>query len=205
MTETLQERIRARGPRPWGETLRVMRGVSLALGQAHLRKRGHGGISTATVSILPGEGARMLRVVMPPETASIVADLAWEAIENVTGARRPSPASDVWALGLVAYTTLAGRMLWRSVEPTSGRVLDPVALVSEMRSPPRACERVREQRTGVSLPAAFDGWLARCLATEPSERFASGPKAIAALEGVRPRGLGLVAPVPVVSARPRHV
>ncbi len=205
MTETLQERIRARGPRPWGEALRVMRGVSLAIGQAHLRKRGHGGISAATVSLLPGEGARTLRVIMPPASASNVADLPWEAIENVTGWRRPTPASDVWALGLVAYVLLAGRMLWRSVEPSSGRVLDPVALVAEMRSPPRACERAREQRTGIALPASFDGWLARCLATDPSERFPSGPKAVAALETVRPRGLGLVAPVAVVTARPRHV
>lgn len=203
MSETLFERVRARGPRPWLETQHLLRGTSRALGQLHLRKRGHGAITPASITCIPGEGARALRVLVAPPRLGTVPDLAWEAPENVAATRRASPASDVWALGLVGYFVLVGRPLWRATTASgTARVIDPVQLVEEMRCPPRATERAAEQNASHLVWPALDAWLARCLALDPAERFASAPKAVAALLASRPR-LARAATAPLRDAAPR--
>ncbi len=187
MTETLQQRVHARGARPWTEVHRVVVGVSRAIGQAHLRKRGHGGICPDAIACIPGEGARALRVVVPSPRSGAGGALAWEALENVLATRPPSPASDVWTLGLLTYYLLSGRPFWRAVDARTCAVNDLVCLVTEMKSPPRASERASEQRATVALWPGFDAWLARCLASDPAARFPSAPKAVSELARSRPR------------------
>ncbi|MBI2388805.1 MAG: protein kinase [Deltaproteobacteria bacterium] len=84
--------------------------------------------------------------------------------------------TDVWALGLTAFTLLAGKPYWEgeTVHEIYGQIL------SAQRKP--ASQRAAENN--VVLPSAIDPWLARCLASDPSERFASAGEAIASLAEV---------------------
>jgi serine/threonine-protein kinase len=88
---------------------------------------------------------------------------------------RISPATDVWALGIIAHRLLAGAEPWTATTLT--------ALVAQIAYEPLPVPSER----GLGLPRAFDGWFARCCAREPSARFASAGEAVAALA----RALGL--------------
>lgn len=180
MSETLAERVRVRGPRPWHEVLRIAQGVSRAVGQAHLRKQGHGAITPSSIVCLSGEGARALRVELVAPRPFLVPSLAFSGVEAIVGRAGPSPVRDVAAIGLVVFFALTGRGLWRSVDPLRGRLLDPVTLVDEMRAPPRASQRASDLPR-VALPPAFDDWLAQCVAPDVSERFPTAPRATRAL------------------------
>lgn len=193
MSETLADRVRIRGPRSWTEVLRVAQGVSRAVGQAHLRKQGHGAITPANIVCVPGEGARALRVELGAARPSLAAPLAWSALEAFVGRSGPSPAADVAAFGLVVFYALTGHGLWSSVDPLRGVVTDPVRLVEEMKSPPLASERAASFPR-LSLPGDFDAWLARCVAPDAAARFATAPRAARALAEVSPmRGLARAA------------
>lgn len=200
MPESLEHRVRERGPRPFGEVGRMVTDVSRAVGQAHLRKRGHGGIVPSAVLCVPGEGARATRFTLAPAREPWVPFLAWSAFEVVARGARPSPASDVFALGLVAFHALAGASLWRSVDE-AGRVVDPVALARELGEPPGARERLVELgvRVRVAVPAGFDGWLRRCVARCPAERFPSAPRAARALVALASPSLARSKPAPLAT------
>jgi serine/threonine-protein kinase len=88
--------------------------------------------------------------------------------------------SDVYALGCLLYRVLTGRVPF----PQKDELAKLWAHLHEEPTPP----------TGVrpGLPAAFDDVLARALAKEPAERYATagelGQAALAAIRGKRPRG-----------------
>lgn len=181
MPETLEARVRARGPRPLPEVTRIVGAVSRAVGQLHLRKRGHGGIVPTAITWIPGEGARAARIELAPPRTSVVSLLAWQPPEHFVSCAAASPAADVWSLGLVTYFALTGHVLWRSA---AAAAVDPVALVSEMQSPPAASTRAAEQRVRLPRPGGVDAWLARCLAPDPAARFRSATRASHALLAV---------------------
>jgi len=84
--------------------------------------------------------------------------------------------TDVWALGLTAFTLLVGRPYWEgeTVHEIYGEILN------SKRKP--ATERAAA--LSVALPPDFDAWFARCTDNEPSARFPSAGEAIAALAAV---------------------
>ncbi len=98
-----------------------------------------------------------------------------------------SPAADIYALGLIAYTLLVGVSYWQD-EIDSGTniyVFVGVALHG-MRESPVA----RAARRGVTLPAGFDAWCARAAAMKPADRFQGALEAVNALADVFGFGLG---------------
>ena len=79
---------------------------------------------------------------------------------------RISPATDVWALGLIAFKLLTGQDFWRESQslPMLLReiVVDPI---------PFASERAREIDAADLLPVGFDAWFARCVNRDTEARF----------------------------------
>ena len=142
-------------------------------------------------------------------TASLGTPL-WMAPEQTDPNGEVSPATDVWALGLIAFRVLTGRHFWRAANaahPTLTMVLAEV-LSAEI---PSATERAAELGARDALPAGFDAWFARCVVRPQASRFAhagAARDALLPLLGAAPperRDIGLdstVAHVPDSSVLP---
>ncbi|MFO0611630.1 MAG: bifunctional serine/threonine-protein kinase/formylglycine-generating enzyme family protein [Polyangiaceae bacterium] len=92
-----------------------------------------------------------------------------------------TPATDVWAFGLLAFLLLTGRHFWLGAENGSvpgllrESILDPLVPASE---------RAARFDVNVALPTGFDDWFGSCVNRDPSRRFQSVMEAVLALEEV---------------------
>ncbi|MFO0613842.1 MAG: protein kinase [Polyangiaceae bacterium] len=105
----------------------------------------------------------------------------WMAPEQATPGAAITPATDVWAFGLLAFALLGGRSYWMSShdpDPSTMKVLREV-LFDPM---PPASERAAAIGAA-PLPPGFDAWFATATDREPSARF---PDAQAALDALDP-------------------
>jgi serine/threonine-protein kinase len=92
------------------------------------------------------------------------------APEQATGsAELIGPATDIWALGLVAFKLLVGHEYFTA--KTSAH------LYAQILSEPMAAPSVR----GSVYGPAFDAWFVRCVARKIEERYASAADAVAGL------------------------
>ncbi len=102
----------------------------------------------------------------------------WMSPEQTRG-ESATTAADVWALGLIAFYMLTGRVFWRSaMNPDS-----ELRVMKEIASDPIPIASMRALELGVhgSIPAGFDEWFAQCMARDPGERFVNAGAAYAAL------------------------
>lgn len=110
----------------------------------------------------------------------------WMAPEQTDPSGTVTPATDVWALGLLAFHLLTGGSYW--VSAYSEEIV-PAKLLRELLIEPLEAASARAARLGLTpLPAGFDSWFARCVARSPSERHANAREAwqaLAPLLGVR--------------------
>ncbi len=106
----------------------------------------------------------------------------WMAPEQLN-AQRPTPATDVWALGLLAFWALTGKHYWLAAHADSSTVQ---ALFVEQLFKPFAppAQRAQQLRSSTVLPDGFDAWFLRCIDREPGRRFADAGLAGAALQGL---------------------
>ncbi|WP_437971464.1 serine/threonine-protein kinase [Sorangium sp. So ce260] len=116
-------------------------------------------------------------------TASVGTPL-WMAPEQTEAAQHVTPASDVWALGLLAFYLLTGRMYW--LEPIRGPSASIMSLMREVLFVPLEPASARAARHGCPhlIPAGFDAWFAACVARDVRARFADAAQAMAALDPV---------------------
>jgi serine/threonine-protein kinase len=92
-----------------------------------------------------------------------------------------TPAVDIYALGMIAYTLLVGIPYW---EPELNTVDNVFAFGVIAMAGPKEPAVERAATFGVKLPAAFDAWFAQVTAADPSQRFARATLAIEALAEV---------------------
>jgi serine/threonine-protein kinase len=89
-----------------------------------------------------------------------------------------TPATDIFALGLIAYTLLVGAPYWTDELIGSGNVF---AFAVAVTDGPREPASERAERRGVALPPSFDAWFARATAPSPADRFPTASEAVQAL------------------------
>ncbi len=138
-------------------------------------------------------------------TTKAVGTPLWMAPEQTQAGAKISPATDVWALGLMAFFLLTGRLYWKSANE-----LEPqgIVVMREILFDPLApaSERARELG-GAPVPQGFDAWFARVVAREPAARPPNARDAWAQLSpilgapskaGIQivPRGVGDTGPRP---------
>ena len=101
-----------------------------------------------------------------------------------TGGQPITPATDVWALGLIAFQVLTGRYYWRNASggPDDSMMTLMREVLFEQLVP--ASRRAAEFNLAQLLPPGFDEWFARCVAREPNERFQNAADALAALDPI---------------------
>jgi len=209
--ETLTARVDRAGPIPLGEALTVLRQVARGLDAAHGFRDATGAPTpiihrdlkpdnlflsarhdrSPLVKILDFGIAKVLS-----ESRNISHEVrgtpTYMAFEQVL-AGTLSPQTDLWALGLITYFLLTGRQYWRTADDPNAGVQ---ALFAEIMTLPLEAPSVRSQQQSVRvrLPAAFDGWLLKCIDRMPERRFASAGEAVETLERDVQRSIQQAAP-----------
>ena len=190
----LAELVTREGPRTVEQFLTMYEQLLHAVSAAHQAQVVHRDLKPENIFLAESNlaGAAVLVKVLDFGIAKLVADV--EALSPSTAAmgsplwmapeqteRGPvTPSADVWALGLIAYYALTGKVFWRAANTDTRSVAH---LMREMlfERIPAASERAVEQGLGERLPPWFDRWFARCATRDASARYADGAAALAGL------------------------
>jgi serine/threonine-protein kinase len=143
-----------------------------------------------------------------PSTRSLGTPL-YMAPEQFRSGLPISAATDLYALGMIAYTLLVGTSYWAEEAKNSSNVF---AFAGAVMAGPGDPASVRARRNAAVLPPAFDAWFSRMTARNPADRFTSALASIGALAealGVGPAsafsttgslGVGAPPPAPIAPA-----
>ncbi len=133
-----------------------------------------------TLKILDFGIAKIVAEAHSGKATQSIGSPMWMAPEQTVAGSRISPATDIWALGLIAFCLLTGRPYWRAAN-TKER--EAMMILREVAFEPieRASERAAELGVGDRLPAGFDDWFAQTVTRDPDARFASVDALCAAL------------------------
>jgi tRNA A-37 threonylcarbamoyl transferase component Bud32 len=184
--------IRRTGALPPTEVREIFEQICHALGAAHRASIVHRDLKPENVFIGRARhaGARIEVKVLDFGIAKLAEESgsrstaamgspAWMAPEQ-TERTMIDVRADVWALGLVAYYALTGRMFWKKV----GEKWIQLAREIIVEPLPSATQRAAEQGFAGRLPPDFDAWFGRCVARDPSSRFENADALWAALKPI---------------------
>jgi len=197
--ETLKDRLKRQGKMTPEEARPLLTQMADALTAAHSAGIVHRDFKSSNVMLLPARGSQTERAVVTDfglayhldepavsgASITVSGDLVgtpeYMAPEQIEG-NPVTPATDIYALGLVAYEMLTGE------RPFAGNTPMAVAItrLSQPPKPPRALVR--------SIPVAWDRAIIRCLSKNPADRF---PSAHAVIEALQPHA----SPAPMAWAR----
>jgi serine/threonine-protein kinase len=184
--ESLEDRLHsAGGPMQVTEALRIAAQLASALAAVHARGLVHHDVKPANVMLTAG-GAKLvdfgISAIAGDDTDQLYgtpAYLAPERLRNIP----PSPATDVYALGIVLYRMLTGALPWPASTTEevlhAHRRLAPAPLPASLRLPEGVADALR-----------------RCLAKAPGNRPTAADLAtrFAVLPATRPLAARLLAP-----------
>lgn len=186
-----------------GQLLWVLRQVGRALAAAHGQGIVHRDLKPANVFIaidedgepiaklcdfgiakLLGESAHALqsRGAIDTSTGGILGTPLYMAPEQLRSARQVVPATDQWALALIAFRALVGCEYFADSQSATELVL---RIAQDPMLPPSS--------RALGLARSFDTWFLRSCARTPGERFASVTEQVEALE----EALGRPQPQPI--------
>lgn len=178
------------------EVVSLLRQVGAALAVGHRVYRVHGDLKPRHIflqqpTVAGNEPAvKLFGLSLPPvlqELRGGQMNPSWMAPEQASRSSPHSPATDVFALGLLAFRLMAGRTYYAAANQARAGGL---AVVREaMLEPlPAASQRARSLGCPSELPVWFDRWFARCVVRDPAERFVNGAAAVDALLQIAAEG-----------------
>jgi serine/threonine protein kinase len=187
--EDLSAFVARQGALPFSATVVLLRQVCHALGAAHAAGIVHRDLKPENVFLARAERADVpftiklldfgiAKLVSELTRTQVVGTLLFMAPEQLEG-RGIVPATDVWALGLVAFYLMTGKHYW---------LLDvgPAEMIAQIRGGAVEPASSRARRLGAprAMPLQFDAWFARALDLDPARRFANAERAFAAFSRI---------------------
>ena len=134
---------------------------------------------TALVKVLDFGVAKVLTLERSGEhRTQTVGTPIYMAPEQFRAEGRISPATDIYALGMLAYTLLVGVHYWTREHE---RCENPFSFASIAVHGPQDSVRPRARSANVTLPPAFDDWFFRATSRWPQDRFPSATTAVSEL------------------------
>ncbi len=180
-----------RGPFQPAEAALVLEQIAHALGAAHDAGVVHRDLKPENVFLGVSKRSNATQIVKLLDFG--IAKVTEENQRNTTGAygtpmwlapeqtRRGeiTPAADVWAFGLLAFTMLTGHAFWRHAE---GPQASLPSLIQDITTDPIPHASSRALEFAMHMPPGFDAWLETTLQRDPRMRFPNARAAWAALE-----------------------
>jgi len=100
------------------------------------------------------------------------------APEQAQRGAKVRPATDVWAIGLIAFYIVTGRYYWHNANASHDEFNLPSLLVEVLTAPIEAAsQRARALGAPDALPAGFDAWFGRCVDRASDARFRNANEA----------------------------
>jgi serine/threonine-protein kinase len=193
--EELSRRIKRLGRIPPEEAVRYLHQTALALDRTHLAGIVHRDLKPENLFITEREDGAPRIKVLDFGIAKVVVDGASSgpATQSIGTPLYMSPeqfhpnawltgASDVFALGMIAYTCLVGVSYWEE----EARVGNVFALGAIAIHGPREAASAHAAKRRVALPPGFDEWFAAMTHVDPQQRFSpatAGTRALGDLLG----------------------
>lgn len=187
--EELSDAIQRTGALPIGDVAEVLSQIGHALEQAHGNGIVHRDLKPENVFLAASKrrDAAFTAKILDFGIAKLVADSQktgtqplgtplFMAPEQTDRKGKISPATDVWALGLMAFLLLTGKDYWREADGSLPMLLREVC-IDEL---PPASVRAAELGVAHLLPQGFDPWFGGCVRREVDERFPDAGAAVRA-------------------------
>jgi len=176
--KTLREEMQQAHTLPWERARQIASDLADALGAAHRAGLGAIDLTPANVIVTPDGRALLSELALLPLPrplvqvgGRLVAGAAAYMAPEVARGEPQSAASAVYALGMILYEMLAGHPSFQGN--------DSEVILAHMNQDPAPVAQANRR-----APAAVDGLLARCLAKDPQQRYASTAELVAALQGI---------------------
>lgn len=190
--ETLAARIARRGPLEVSEALVLLNHVAEGLDAAHREEIVHGDLKSGNVMLVRTRSGALSASItdfglarqvsagiekdeeVEPETQTAAGTPDYMSPEQLNGSP-PTHASDVYALGLIAFEMVTGQL------PFEGSTSEKRALkrLHELPLSPRSLTP--------SLPPSWDNAIRRCLSLAPEQRYSTAAEFLKALEASPPQ------------------
>jgi serine/threonine-protein kinase len=172
--EPLSALLRREGPLDTQTTLSLLRQTAFGLAEAHRAGMVHRDVKPGNILVRPDGGVKITdfgiawsaRSVALTRTGQVIGTPQYLSPEQAEG-RPATPASDVYALGLIGYECLAGHPAF------DGDNAVTIALKQVRQEPDPLPE---------GLPHGIRGLVGRALAKDPASRLPDGAAVVAALD-----------------------
>lgn len=187
---TLTEYVAAHDPLPEALAIDLLHQLFAAMASAHSVGVVHRDLKPDNIVVCTAEVPPLLKVLDFGIAKSLNSATAistspgqgtplWTSPEQSRLDDKPHPRSDVWALGLLTFYVLTGKVYWKHAQ---GR-LNMVQLSMELMRNPIEAASVRATELGVlqRLPPRFDQWFEHCVNRDAGQRFDNASAALQAL------------------------
>ena len=180
---SLRQRLSREGALPIGDAVRIFREVAEALAHAHRHGVVHRDIKPENVMLSErhalvtdfGVARAVSEASAGTQLTSVgmaIGTPAYMAPEQAAADPKIDARADIYALGVMAYEMLAGRLPFDFPTPQA-------MLAAHVTQAPDPISRYRS-----SVPADLEAVVARCLAKQPADRWQSADELVARLEAM---------------------